>query len=111
MAFTCEKQAVPTLLVDDERVRVTRYNFEPGANTGWHTHEMPYCIVMVLGGTLALHDGTNITHVELAAGDSYSRPKGVTHDVMNASPHPIAFVEVELKGEGDSAIAAGIATA
>ena len=53
--------------------------------------------MMILGGTLAIHDGTNISHVALAAGDSYVRPKGIQHDVMNASDHPISFVEVEMK--------------
>jgi quercetin dioxygenase-like cupin family protein len=97
VAFTCTAHARSTVLADDDRVRVTRWDFEPGANTGWHEHGLPYCIVMILGGTLAIHDGTNISHVALAAGDSYVRPKGIQHDVMNASDHPISFVEVEMK--------------
>ena len=97
MAFTSSAHAQPTLLVDDDRVRVTRWDFQPGATTGWHEHEMPYCIVMILGGTLAIHDGVNVSHATLAAGDSYARPKGIRHDVMNASDHPLAFVEVEMK--------------
>lgn len=97
MAFNCATHASPTLLVDDDRVRVTRWDFEPGANTGWHEHELPYCIVMVVASTLAIHDGANVRHVTLAGGDSYVRPKGIQHDVMNASDHPISFVEVEMK--------------
>ena len=27
-----------TVLVDDDRVRVTRFDFAPGAETGWHRH-------------------------------------------------------------------------
>ncbi len=98
MAFTCTVPARPTVQVDDDRVRITRWDFEPGANTGWHEHGLPYCVVMVLGGTLAVHDGTRETRVTLSAGDSYRRPKGITHDVMNASDHPVAFVEIEMKG-------------
>jgi beta-alanine degradation protein BauB len=97
VAFDSTIHARSTLQVDDDRVRVTRWDFAPGATTGWHEHELPYCIVMVIGGTLALHDGERVSQVELAAGDSYVRPKGVRHDVMNASEHPIAFVEVEMK--------------
>jgi quercetin dioxygenase-like cupin family protein len=97
VAFTCTTHARPAVLADDDRVRVTRWDFEPHANTEWHTHELPYCIVMIIGGTLAIHDGSNVSHVALAAGDSYVRPKGVTHDVMNASDHPISFVEIEMK--------------
>ena len=97
MAFTCTTHARSTVLVDDDRVRITRWNFEPRANTGWNKHELAYCIVMIICDTLAIHDGTNVSHAALAAGDSYVRPKGVTHDVMNASDHPISFVEIEMK--------------
>ena len=97
MAFTCTIPAHPTLQVDDDRVRITRWDFEPGAHTGWHEHAFPYCVVMVLGGTLASDDGTTVNRVTFAAGDSYTRPKGVTHDVMNGSDHPMAFVEIEMK--------------
>jgi beta-alanine degradation protein BauB len=97
MAFTCTVPAKPTLLVEDNRVRVTRWEFEPGAVTGWHEHGLPYCIVMVTAGTLAIDDGSDVSEVTLAAGDSYVRPSGVKHDVKNASDHPLAFVEVEMK--------------
>ena len=30
-----------TLLLDDDRVRVTRFDFGPGAETGWHRHGQP----------------------------------------------------------------------
>ena len=97
MAFNCTIPARPTVQVDDDRVRITRWDFEPGASTGWHEHTMPYCVVMVIGGTLAVHDGTTEKHVPLNTGDAYARPMGIKHDVKNASDHPIAFVEVEMK--------------
>ncbi len=97
MAFTCTIPAKPTVQVDDDRVRITRWDFEPGASTGWHEHAMPYCVVMVLGGELAIHDGTEVKRVPLKAGDAYVRPKGITHDVMNGTDHPMAFVEIEMK--------------
>ena len=97
MAFTCTIPAVPTLQEDNESVRITRWDFEPGAATGWHEHQMPYCVVMVTDGTLAIHDGSTVSHVPLVAGQSYSRPAGITHDVMNGTDHPMAFVEIEMK--------------
>ena len=97
MAFACTIPAVATVQQDDDVVRITRWDFEPGAVTGWHKHGWPYFVVMLNAGTLRLHDGTNETAVELAAGQSYRRPAGIEHDVMNASPHPIAFVEIEVK--------------
>ena len=34
-----------SVLMDDDRVRVTRYDFAPGDETGWHVHDMEYVIV------------------------------------------------------------------
>lgn len=97
MSFSCTIPARSTLQTDDERVRITRWDFEPGATTGWHEHTMPYCVVMVVDGTLVVHDGTRETAVPLKAGDAYARPSGIKHDVKNGSDHPIAFVEIEMK--------------
>ncbi|MFK8254084.1 cupin domain-containing protein [Ancylobacter terrae] len=97
MAFTCDIPAVPTLQLDDEVVRITRWDFAPGAVTGWHSHGWPYFIIMLEAGTLRVDNGGAVTEVPLARGEAYRRPAGIEHDVMNASPHPIAFVEIELK--------------
>jgi len=97
MAFACDLPARPTVQQDDDIVRITRWDFDPGAVTGWHRHGWPYFIVMLVDGTLRVHDGSAVAEVALAAGQSYRRPAGVEHDVMNGSPHPIAFVEIEVK--------------
>ena len=97
MAFKCNIPAVPTVQQDDATVRITRWDFPPGAVTGWHTHGWPYYVVMLEAGTLRIHDGKSETDVPLVKGQAYSRTAGIEHDVMNASAHPIAFVEIELK--------------
>ena len=97
MAFKCEIPAMPTVQLDDNAVRITRWDFEPGAATGWHEHGWPYFVIMLTAGTLRVHDGVNVSDVALAAGQSYRRPPGIKHDVMNGSEHPIAFVEIEIK--------------
>ena len=38
-----------------------------------------------------------MSEVKWKAGDSYQRPAGVEHDVLNASDRPLAFVEIEIK--------------
>jgi quercetin dioxygenase-like cupin family protein len=91
-------QAVPTQQVDDERVRVTRWDFAPGANTGFHVHEYPYVVTYLTDARLRIVDKDgNESMVEMKAGGSYSRPKGVAHDVINVGGAPMAFVEVEIK--------------
>jgi beta-alanine degradation protein BauB len=97
MSFRCEIPAVPTVQQDDDVVRITRWDFAPGAATGWHEHGYPYLVTMLTGGTLRLHDGAEITEASLVAGQTYRRPAGIRHDVMNGSPHPVAFVETEFK--------------
>jgi quercetin dioxygenase-like cupin family protein len=97
MAFKCAIPAVPTVQQDDDTVRITRWDFEPGAVTGWHQHGWPYFVVMLTDAILNVDDGKNENTVSLKAGQSYSRPAGAEHDVMNGSSRPIAFVEIEVK--------------
>jgi quercetin dioxygenase-like cupin family protein len=47
-------RAVPTLLIDNERVRVTEWRFAPGAATGWHRHDLDYVVVPMADGVLEL---------------------------------------------------------
>ena len=92
------QNAVATLQVDDERVRVTEWRFAPGAATGHHRHEYDYVIVPLTTGKLkiVLPDGKE-TFAELVTGEPYFRPAGVEHDVINANEHDFAFMEVEFK--------------
>jgi quercetin dioxygenase-like cupin family protein len=93
------KTAVPTVLIDNERVRVTEWRFAPGAATGWHRHAMDYVVVPIADGVLELvaADGGR-NRAELKRGVPYFRNAGVEHDVINANAFEFAFVEVELKG-------------
>jgi quercetin dioxygenase-like cupin family protein len=97
MAFRCTIPATPTVLEDTGQHRITRWDFPPGGATGWHRHEWSYFVTMVTDGILRVHNGTDVVDVPLAAGQSYARPPGIEHDVMNGSDHPITFVEIEIK--------------
>lgn len=90
--------AKATVQVDDDRVKVTEWRFSPGAETGWHTHTMDYVVVPVATGMLEveMRDGTTM-RAALTHGASYARKSGVEHNVINASAHEIAFVEIEIK--------------
>ncbi len=91
-------QAIPSVQIDNERVKVTEWRFAPGAQTGWHRHERDYVVVPVADGLLLLEqpDGSTVTS-QLLTGRSYARMTGVEHNVINASDHEIAFIEIELK--------------
>ena len=98
MAFTCTVPAVPTVLADDDRVRITRWDFTPGATTGWHEHAMDYAVVMVTDGIMAVDVDGEVTRIAMTAGRAYSRPRGIRHDVKNDGEAPMSFVEIEMKG-------------
>jgi quercetin dioxygenase-like cupin family protein len=90
--------AVSTLLVDDERVRVTRFDFAPGAETGWHRHGFEYVIAAISECRMLLEEpGRGTREVTVPPGAAYRRDAGVEHNVINGSEAAMAFVEVELK--------------
>ena len=92
------QQAEATQMIDDERVRVTRFDFAPGAETGWHVHGYDYVITAVTDCDMLLEepDGTS-RDVHVPSGTSYRRLEGVKHNVINNGSEPMSFVEVELK--------------
>lgn len=96
----CREPATATVQVDDGRVRVTRWDFAPGAETGFHRHGFAYVVVPVTDGTLLLEgpDGAEIGRAALQAGISYARLAGVEHNVVNAGTAPLSFVETEVLG-------------
>lgn len=87
-----------TLLVEDDAVRVTRFDFAPGAETGWHRHGHDYVITAITECRMLLEEpGGTRREVTVSAGEAYKRPEGVEHNVINAGDVPMSFVEVELK--------------
>lgn len=93
-----------TLQHEDERVRVTRWDFEPGTRTGHHRHAHDYVVVPVVDGTISAFaaDGS-VTESRLRAGESYARPAGGEHDVVNSGDAWLAFVEIEIKTDDEQA--------
>ncbi len=90
--------ATGTVQIDNERVRVTLWQFAPGEATGHHRHEMDYVVVPLATGRLLITNpnGTE-SRSELVAGKSYFRHAGVEHNVINDNPKEFAFVEIEMK--------------
>ncbi|MCU0902719.1 MAG: cupin domain-containing protein [Tabrizicola sp.] len=86
------------VLVDDDRVRVTRFDFAPGAETGWHRHGHDYVITALTDCQMLLEEpGGGSRKVLVEAGTAYRRQEGVEHNVINDGPSPMSFVEIELK--------------
>jgi quercetin dioxygenase-like cupin family protein len=95
-----DNRAVATVQIDNEQLRVTEWRFAPGAATGYHRHAYDYLVVPVLNGELELIGPDGAGRARLEQGKSYFRSAGVEHDVVNAGPNVMTFVEIELKGAG-----------
>lgn len=90
--------ATGTVLIDNDRVRVTRWSFaKKGDRTGWHRHAHDYVVVPLFDGVLEIDlPGGQKMQAELANGVPYFRELGVEHDVISGNDFPCAFVEIEL---------------
>jgi beta-alanine degradation protein BauB len=93
--------AVPTVQINNEKVKVTEWRFAPGAETGWHRHGMYYVVVPQTTGELLLETAEGPVTSKLTAGVSYARPVGVEHNVINPGTTEFVFVEIELKSVVD----------
>jgi beta-alanine degradation protein BauB len=86
------------ILVDDARVRVTRWTFRDGDETGHHVHEYDYLVVPLTGGTFTVtnDDGTT-SELPQRAGVPYRGTVGTSHNVANSGGSPAVFLDVELR--------------
>lgn len=99
MCETSEGTAQGTVLIENERVRVTEWRFfKRGDNTGWHRHAYDYLVIPMFDGRLEidLPEGEAMV-AELRTGEPYWRDMGVVHDVKSGNDFECAFIEVELK--------------
>jgi quercetin dioxygenase-like cupin family protein len=85
------------LLQETERVIITEWRLAPGAETGWHRHAHDYVVVCLTAGTLLAETANGNVETALKFGQSYARPAGVEHNIVNPNGADFAFIEIELK--------------
>jgi len=95
--FAARPAATSTVLVDDSRVRITRYDFVAGADTGWHRHGLEYVVVPMTDCHFVIEEGEGSRRVDVAAGAAYRREAGAEHNVVNGGDQPMSFIEIEMK--------------
>jgi quercetin dioxygenase-like cupin family protein len=89
-------KATSSVQVENSRVVVTEWRFQPGAETGHHVHAHDYVVVPLTTGVLRLEEPDGVRDAQLHAGVSYARPAGVAHNVINVNSYEFRFVEIEL---------------
>ena len=92
-------KAEPEIQIENDSIRVTKYYFSPGAETGFHEHFWDYVVVPQTDGELLLINEKGIEiKAELKEGISYYRKSGVRHNVINNGKKDLIFIEIEIKG-------------
>jgi quercetin dioxygenase-like cupin family protein len=90
-------RAAAKLIQENERVVITEWRLAPGAETGWHRHAHDYVVVCLTAGQLTAESAEGSSVTELGFGQTYARPAGVEHNIVNSGSREFAFIEVELK--------------
>lgn len=94
----CRPPATGTVQIDTEDMRVMRWDFPVGGETGWHRHGFAYVVVPLHAGSMVIElPGGDTMNATLTPGVSYERPPGAEHNVVNAGDAPFSFIEIELK--------------
>ena len=90
-----------SLMLDDDKTRITQWVFAPGDQTGWHRHEWDYVTVQQSGGALLLQgaDGTE-KQVDYEDGRTLSWTAPVEHNAINISDVEVRVLEIEYKKSG-----------
>ena len=93
-----KKKATSNIQINNKSVKVTKYSFLPGQETGIHKHLYDYVVTPITDGKLLLIDknGKEQDFI-LIASHSYFRKAGVEHNVINNGKQKLIFIEVELK--------------
>ena len=97
MGWTSMNEASQEILIENDQVRVNRWTFPPGAETGQHMHAVAFVVVPITTGTLVVRDAHGRRDNSLVAGSPYYGDAGVEHNVVNESTSQISFIEIELK--------------
>lgn len=95
--MTRRETATLDTLVDNDRVRMTRITWAPGAETGWHTHPHDYVIVPYLDCRVRVETAERTFEAEMQRDAPYFREKGVTHNVISLEDMPFSLIEIEIK--------------
>ena len=93
-----KKKATSIIQINNKSVKVTKYSFLPGQETGVHKHLYDYIVTPITDGKFLLIDKNGKEQdFSLIAFNSFFRKAGVEHNVINNGKQKLIFIEVELK--------------
>lgn len=95
-----DRKALYEVLIDNDTVRVSRWLFKPGQQSGWHHHELDY---------MGLHATRNLLRYEMPDGRVETKDQlgisgfikaGAEHNVTNVGTSDAEAYEIEFKRSG-----------
>lgn len=92
------KSANFTILFEDDKTKITSWRFDPGAETGWHEHDVDYVTIQKSGGRLKLESDTGqVRFVDYKMDHAASYTAPICHNATNVSDEEVRVIEIEYK--------------
>ena len=93
------REVPPQIVVDNQKVKVSRWSFQPGERSPVHTHTLDHVYIVVHGSKIREHisDGRVTEDDQETGRAAFSAGRGKTHWFENAGTTPYEMISVELK--------------
>ncbi len=90
-------KAVPTIIIDNEKVKVADWGMGPDTQIGHHVHPMDYLVVAPSSGELTIATGEEDIAFPMEVGVTVLGNAGDAHGVVNRGNAEVRFLEMEMK--------------
>ncbi|MGP8247789.1 MAG: cupin domain-containing protein [Bryobacteraceae bacterium] len=89
----------PLIVVDNQKVKVSRWLLQPGERSPVHTHTLDHVYIVVRGSRIREHisDGSVKDDDQETGRAAFSAGRGKTHWFENVGTAPYEMISVELK--------------
>lgn len=89
----------PRIVVDNQKVKVSRWSLQPRERTPVHTHSLDHVYIVVRGSKIREHiaDGRVSDDDQETGRAAFSPGRGKTHWFENTGTTPYEMISVELK--------------
>lgn len=96
---TVLEQPFALAAIEQPRLRAVRVVIPPGAETGWHVHDI-YAFAYILSGTVSVEfaDGKQRTYT---SGEAFAEAVDTVHNGVNRGPEPVEIILFAI-GERDA---------
>ena len=91
------EKAEPTIIIENEKVKVADWRMGPDTQIGHHGHSMDYLVVALSGGELTIAGSEENIAFPLEVGVTVFGNTGDAHDVLNRGDAELRFLEIEIK--------------